>query len=103
MESTEKTAQKLTDLIEFLPEKFASKVFFREENVSIILFALLKNQEIAAHKTPRDAHLQCLLGEAVVTIGGIENVLKKGEIIHLPKNILHVIKALKKTKLMLIK
>lgn len=93
----------LADQLDFRPEKFNSKVLFREEGFSLILFALLEGQEIAEHKTPRNAYLQCLEGQATVNIGGVGHGLKTGEIIPLPKEILHGIVALRDTKLMILK
>lgn len=89
--------------IDFTPEKFNSKVLFKNDAFNLTLFALQKGQEITAHTTPRDAYLQCLKGEAIVTIGEKTYTLKKGQIIVLPKDILHAVKAEKKVKLMLIK
>lgn len=93
----------LADQLDFRPEKFNSKVLFREEGFNLTLFALLAGQEIPEHKTPRNAHLQCLEGQATVNIGGVGYGLKAGEIIPLPKEILHGIVALQDTKLMLLK
>ncbi|MCY7330526.1 MAG: cupin domain-containing protein [Saprospiraceae bacterium] len=97
------SALALADQLDFRPEKFNSKVLFREEGFNLILFALLNGQAIPAHKTPHNAYLQCLKGQATVTIADTAFPLQKGEIILLPKGILHGIVALKKTKLLLIK
>jgi quercetin dioxygenase-like cupin family protein len=94
---------KITDQIEFSDEKFTNKVLFKNEAFNLTLFALQKGQEIKAHKTATDAYLQCLKGEAVVVIGEKTYALKKGQIILLPKDILHAVKAEKKVKLMLLK
>jgi quercetin dioxygenase-like cupin family protein len=94
---------KITDQVDFSAEKFNSKVLFKNEAFNLTLFALHKGQEIKAHKTPTDAYLQCLKGEVVVLIGEKTYALKKGQIILLPKDILHAVKAEKKVKLMLIK
>jgi quercetin dioxygenase-like cupin family protein len=93
----------ITDQIDFTAEKFNSKVLFKNEAFNLVLFALQKGQEIKAHTTPRDAYLQCLKGEVIVIIAEKTHTLKKGQIILLPKDILHAIKAEKKVKLMLIK
>lgn len=93
----------LAEQLDFRPEKFNSKILFREEGFNLILFALLEGQVIPAHKTPRNAYLQCIEGEATVAIGDTEYFFQKGEIILLPKDILHSIAALKNTKLLLIK
>jgi len=95
-------AIQLADQLDFMTEKFNNKVLFREEGFSLTLFALLEGQEIPEHKTLRNAYLQCLEGEATVTIGGVARTLKKGEIILMPKEVMHGVKALKKTKLMLL-
>ena len=93
----------IADQIDFRSEKFNNKTLFKNDGFNLILFALQKGQEIKAHTTPREAYLQCLKGEAIVTIGDKTHTLKKGEIIVLPKDILHAVKAEKKVKLMLIK
>lgn len=93
----------LADQLDFRPEKFNSRVLFREDGFNLILFALLEGQEIPAHKTPRNAYLQCLEGKATVIIGSATHPLKKGDIVLLPKDILHGIVALEKTKLLLVK
>ena len=97
------TTMQLTDQIDYRPEKFNNKVLFREEDFNIILFALLQDQEIPAHKTPRNAYLQCLEGEVAVSIGGVTYALKKGGIIQLPKEIMHGMKAILNSKLLLMK
>ncbi|MBC7776528.1 MAG: cupin domain-containing protein [Phycisphaerae bacterium] len=96
-------AMALADQLDFRPEKFNNKVLFRAEGFNLILLALLEGQEIPAHKTPRNAYLQCLEGQATASIGAEVLPLKKGEIILLPKDIPHSIMALKDTKLLLIK
>jgi quercetin dioxygenase-like cupin family protein len=93
----------IADQIDFTAEKFNNKVLYKNEAFNLVLFALQKGQEIKPHTTPRDAYLQCLKGEAIVIIGDKTNTLKKGQIILLPKDILHAIKADKRVKLMLIK
>ena len=93
----------LADQLDFRPDKFNHKVLFRAEGFDLILFALLEGQEIPEHKTPRNAYLQCLEGQATASIGAEVVPLKKGEIILLPKDIPHSIMALKDTKLLLIK
>ena len=93
----------LAGQLDFRLEKFNSKVLIREEGFSLTLFALLEGQEIPEHKTLRNAYLQCLEGEATVTIGDIAHILRKGEIILMPKEVMHGVRALKKTNLMLLK
>jgi quercetin dioxygenase-like cupin family protein len=89
--------------IEYKPEKFASKVLFREENLDLILFALLQDQEIPAHQTPKNAFLQCLEGAVLVTIGDETHTLEPGQIILLPRTVMHGIKASVPSKLLLSK
>jgi quercetin dioxygenase-like cupin family protein len=93
----------LSGQIDFKPEKFASKVLFREENFDLILFALLQNQEIPLHQTPKNAFLQCLEGTVSVVIGDETHTLEPGQIIFLPRNVMHGIKASVPSKLLLSK
>ena len=89
--------------VEYQEGRFINKVIFNRGDFKIFLFALKAGQEIKAHSTPMDAFLTVLEGEGFITFGEENIVLKAGEGIHLPKDILHYVRADKDFKMMLIK
>lgn len=93
----------LADQIEYREAGFINKVIFNRGDFKIFLFALKAGQEIKPHSTPVDAFLTVLEGEGFISFGGENIALNAGESIHLPKDILHYVRADKDFKMMLIK
>ena len=93
----------LVDQIDYREGAFSNKVIFNRGDLKIFLFALKAGQEIKPHSTPVNAFLTVLEGEGFITFGEENIVLKAGEGIHLPKDILHYVRADKDFKMMLIK
>ncbi len=93
----------LADQIDYRDGGFINKVVFNRGDFKIFLFALKAGQEIKPHSTPVDAFLTILEGEGFITLGEENIVLKAGESIHLPKDILHFVRADKNFKMVLIK
>ena len=68
---------------------------------TVTLFAFDAGQGLSEHKTPHDALVYILDGEAEVTISGQPHHLKTGDAIIMPANQPHALKALKRFKMML--
>ena len=79
-----------------------SKEVFKNQSGTITLFAFAQGQGLSEHKAPYDALVYIIDGEAEITISGIPNKVKTGEIIHMPAGIPHALKANKQFKMMLI-
>ena len=69
------------------------KPLYQSETTNIIHVAFASGQEMKPHSSPMDAVLQILDGEGVIQIDGKDNIVKKGEMILLPANIPHGLKA----------
>jgi len=69
---------------------------------TITLFAFDKGQGLSEHTVPFDAFLYIFYGESVVTIAGEQFNVKKGEIIIMPADKPHELKAVEKFKMMLV-
>lgn len=65
------------------------------------MFSFDKEQGLSEHKTPFDAIVLILDGEAEITIGGKLHLLKKGESIIMPANVPHALKAVERFKMLL--
>ena len=78
-----------------------SKEVFKNQSSTVTLFAFAQGQGLSEHKTPYDALVYIVDGEAEITIGGVANTVKKGEIVQMPANISHALKAMKQFKMLL--
>lgn len=92
----------LAKSIKYQTGSIVSREIFKNANSTVTIFAFDKNQELSPHKTPFDALVYILDGEVLITIGEKDNQLKKGEIIQMPANITHALKATKQFKMLLV-
>lgn len=79
-----------------------SKEIFKNNSGTITLFAFAQGQGLSEHKTPYDAFVYIVDGEAEITISGILNNVNTGEMIHMPAGKPHALKAIKRFKMLLI-
>jgi quercetin dioxygenase-like cupin family protein len=79
-----------------------SKVLIKKETGNVTLFAFDKGQELSEHTAPFDALVQVIEGKVNVILDGKSNITKDGEMIIMPANIPHALKAVEKFKMMLI-
>jgi len=91
----------LTELINYADDAVVSKTVIKKETGTVTLFAFDKAQELSEHTAPFDALVIILDGRAEIKISGISYILKKGEMIILPANKSHSLKAVEKFKMML--
>lgn len=102
-------------------DSIVSKEVFKYPHGSITLFAFDAGQGLSPHKVPSDAFVQvspsddhCNLvnvvfsithqildGEAEIIIGGVSHTVKKGQMVQMPAEVMHELKAHKQFKMML--
>lgn len=92
----------LSDLVEYQNESVVSKTLIKKEKGTITVFAFDKDQGLSEHTAPFDALVQVLDGKADVLLDGKSNVVSKGEMIIMPANVPHALKAIEKFKMMLV-
>ncbi len=92
----------LEKLVEYAEHSVVSKTILKKETGNISLFSFDKNEGLSEHTAPFDAVVQILDGKANIIIGNNENILGKGDIIIMPANISHALKAIERFKMMLI-
>ena len=103
---TQNTTEKLSEnnlsaKVEY-GDKMVTKTVF-ESHYKMILFALKNGQDLKPHSAPMDAPLVMLEGSAKVTIGKEETIVKKGDIITLPKDVMHGVYPITDCKFLLMK
>ncbi|MCM1264327.1 MAG: cupin domain-containing protein [Butyrivibrio sp.] len=84
---------KLVDEISVQPGQVVSKTLAQNGAVSVTLFAFSKGEEISAHDSEGDAFVHVLEGTGRFTVGGVEHIVKAGEVLVMPAKIPHAVYA----------
>lgn len=92
----------LNELIKYQNDAVVSKTLIKKEKGTITIFAFDKEQELSEHTAPFDALVQVFDGQADIIIAGKSHITKTGEMIIMPANIPHALKAIEKFKMMLV-
>lgn len=69
---------------------------------TVTLFAFDKGQGLSEHRAPFDALIIATDGSAEVTVSGIKNEIKAGDMLLMPANSPHSLMALQAFKMMLV-
>ncbi|MBL7047314.1 MAG: cupin domain-containing protein [Candidatus Marinimicrobia bacterium] len=94
--------QNIEQLIDYQDDSVVSKTLIKKDTGTVTLFAFDKGQGLSEHTAPFDALVQILDGETDITISATPHRVKSGEIIIMPKNEPHALKAIEKFKMMLV-
>jgi quercetin dioxygenase-like cupin family protein len=91
----------LVALAEYQEGAVVSRQITKEEAGNVTLFAFDQGQELSEHTAPFDALVHVLEGEAEIKISGKSYLLKDGQVIIMPADQPHALKAVKKFKMLL--
>ncbi|MCX9084673.1 MAG: cupin domain-containing protein [Candidatus Methanoperedens sp.] len=92
----------LKDYIKYSAGSVVSKTLKQNPAGTITLFAFDSGQGLSEHSAPFDAVVQIIEGKGSIIIEGKEHNLKEGELITMPANVPHAVKAVQKFKMLLI-
>ena len=92
----------LKHLVNYQDNSVVSKEIVKKDTGTVTLFAFDINQGLSEHTAPFDALVQVIEGEAEVIISGQANTINEGQVIIMPANEPHAIKARKAFKMMLV-
>lgn len=95
-------AMKMVDLIDYQTGSVVSRTIMDKKTGTVTLFAFDEGQGLSEHTAPFDALVYSLDGEVEVVISDKPHHLKQGEMIIMPANQPHALKAVKKFKILLI-
>jgi quercetin dioxygenase-like cupin family protein len=91
----------LIDAVGYQNGSIVSKQIIKKPNGNITLFAFDKDESLTEHTSPFEAVVYIVDGEMEIKIGGDPNNVKAGEILVMPANIPHGLKATLKSKMLL--
>lgn len=94
-------AARAPELVSYQDGAVVSREIVKKPTGSVTLFAFDEGQELSEHTAPFDALVQVLEGAAEIMISGQPHRLQGGEMILMPANQPHALKAMKRFKMIL--
>ncbi len=103
----EKAAEKFTDgnaleLVAYQTGAIVSREIVKKKTGTVTVFAFDKARGLSEHTAPFDALVQVLDGVAEITVGGVHHSLGKDDMILMPANVPHALKAVERFKMILV-
>ena len=95
-------AEILKDMINYQSGSVVSKQLIKKSSGNITLFAFDKNEGLSEHTAPFDAMVLILDGKADIILDKKSHFLKAGDMIIMPANVPHALKALEQFKMLLV-
>jgi quercetin dioxygenase-like cupin family protein len=93
---------KLAESASYQQGSIVSRQIISRKTGTVTLFAFDQGQELSEHTAPYDAMVYVLDGEAHIRIAGRPFVLQPGDMINMPANQPHAVKAEQRFKMLLI-
>jgi quercetin dioxygenase-like cupin family protein len=89
------------EVVAYQKGAIVSKTLVEKETGTVTLFAFDEGQALSEHTAPFDALVQVTEGQAEIRIAGVPHQVSEGEMIIMPANRSHAVKALSPFKMML--
>ena len=92
----------LSDFVKYQENAVVSSEILKKDAGTVTVFAFDKGQGLSEHTAPFDALVNIIDGRAEVSISGKLFTVKEGEMIVMPANKPHSLKAMEKFKMLLV-
>ena len=95
-------ALRLIDLVSYQDAAVVSRTIIDKKSGTVTLFSFDTGQGLSEHTSPFDALVMVFDGEAEITIAGNTSLVRTGEMIVMPANKPHALKANRRFKMALV-
>ena len=95
-------AHALAALVDYAEGSIVSRTLVDKEQGTLTLFAFDEGQSLSTHTAPFDAYVNVLDGRAELTVGDKKVTAEAGQIVLMPANVPHAVRAVGRFKMMLI-
>ncbi len=92
----------LDTLVAYEPGSVVSNTLHKDAAGTITAFAFDAGEELSEHTAPFEAFVQVFDGQAEITIGGMPHQVAKGQLLRLPADVPHALRAVSRFKMLLI-
>jgi quercetin dioxygenase-like cupin family protein len=86
---------------QFAPNGIVSRTLLRAPNGRVVLFGFAEGQELTEHTSTQQALIQILSGECEFFLSGKPHAMKAGDLLYMPPNLPHAVKATKQFSMLL--
>ena len=94
--------ENVKNLANYQEGSVVSRTLIKKETGTVTLFAFSKGQALSEHTAPFDAMVYIIDGKAEITISNKPQIVESGQMIILPVNKPHALKAIENFKMLLI-
>ena len=88
--------------VDYAGGSVVSKTILDKKTGTLTLFAFDQGQGLSEHTSPYDATVHIVDGVAELTVGGVPNQVKAGELFIMPAGVPHSLRAVERFKMLLI-
>jgi len=96
------TSLTMTELVAYQEGSVVSRTLVDKKVGTVTVFAFGEGQGLSEHTVPYDAFVEIIDGEAEITIAGTVHRLMAGQMIIMPADRPHLLKAVKRFKMLLV-
>lgn len=101
IESDAEKVISLADETRYAPNGIVSRTLLRTANSRVVLFGFTEGQELTEHTSTQHALIQILTGECEFSLAGQPRAMKGGDLLYLPPNLAHAVRATKQFSMLL--
>ncbi len=87
---------------QYAPNGIVSRTLLKAPNARAVLFGFAKGQELTEHTSTQQAIIQVLSGECDFSVNGKTHQLKAGDLLYMPPNAPHAVKATSQFSMLLL-
>ena len=91
----------LAEETRFAANGIVSRTILQAPNARVILFGFAEGQELSEHTSTQHAIIQMLSGECEFSLAGQPRHLKTGDLLYMPPNMPHAVKATQQFSMLL--
>jgi quercetin dioxygenase-like cupin family protein len=86
---------------QYAPNGIVSRTLLRTENSRTVLFGFAEGQELTEHTSTQHALIQILSGECEFSLAGKPRQMRTGDLLYMPPNLPHAVKATQQFSMLL--
>ena len=86
---------------QFAPNGIVSRTLLRTPTTRVVLFGFAVGQELSEHTSTQHALIQILSGQCEFSLAGKPHPLKAGDVLYMPPNLPHAVKATEQFSMLL--
>ena len=101
IEAVREKVLSLAEEARFAPNGIVSRTLLHTAKVRVVLFGFAEGQELSEHTSTQHALIQILSGECEFSLAGKPRTLKIGDLLYMPPNLAHAVKATREFSMLL--